>query len=319
MVSPQELREISVLLDEALALPAAQRNGWIDALPGEAARLAPALRSLLQHAGQGQVVEGDERRVGVGQGRRRRVVSAARLPADAQGVRVKARVFKRHGVFDDIGFALFVRSKLRGGEERVAAQGRRFVGQFQASELEIGGGQMNTDFAAPQSHFSEIPRAAVEQPVGAGLPREPHYEFCVANGREVRVAVGGACGKVFVTNGVAVHVFFAFEQPRVRARREVGRGDSCGGCQAKKVFRAVAFADEPAVAGAFADAERAFAEGIKFAVRSCADFDSRIEEDFAGVAVVRQAEVETAFDLAHGQLPAVAPRAVGIAMGVLEF
>ena len=57
MVSPQELREISVLLDEALALPAAQRNGWIDALPGEAARLAPALRSLLQHAGHAETAD----------------------------------------------------------------------------------------------------------------------------------------------------------------------------------------------------------------------------------------------------------------------
>jgi len=62
MVSPQELREISVLLDEALALPAAQRNGWIDALPGEAARLAPALRSLATRSNGARRAMNSERR-----------------------------------------------------------------------------------------------------------------------------------------------------------------------------------------------------------------------------------------------------------------
>lgn len=50
-MKPEDLRTLSALLDQAMALPAAGRASWLDCLQGDALRLAPTLRALLaKHA-----------------------------------------------------------------------------------------------------------------------------------------------------------------------------------------------------------------------------------------------------------------------------
>lgn len=51
MHSTEDLRRLSALLDEALDLPESERTTWLEGLPGDAARLAPALRAMLAQSG----------------------------------------------------------------------------------------------------------------------------------------------------------------------------------------------------------------------------------------------------------------------------
>src|SRR5688572_25054301 len=48
MASPEDLRKLSTLLDEAFKLPASGLEPWLAGLQGDAVHLAPRLRELLQ-------------------------------------------------------------------------------------------------------------------------------------------------------------------------------------------------------------------------------------------------------------------------------
>ena len=52
MLTPDELRRLSTLLEEALALLVAERPAWLERLEGDAAALKPLLRNMLARAGE---------------------------------------------------------------------------------------------------------------------------------------------------------------------------------------------------------------------------------------------------------------------------
>jgi serine/threonine-protein kinase len=61
MRSAEELRQLSDLLDQALDLPPSERLTWVESLEGDAAKLGPTLRAMLERAAKRETTDMLER------------------------------------------------------------------------------------------------------------------------------------------------------------------------------------------------------------------------------------------------------------------